>query len=276
MRLLPILCLLSLAACDASFEGRGAVPDEVAAVYGILSADAPEQLVRLEPVRTEPLRPLVPVRLTAVLDDETTGARTPATFRRATLQDGTQADVAVFGLAAASGHTYRLTVQDSLGRTGQARTVVPPARPLVVEAPRRDSLRVRQGVIVDGLGQAPASVTLLYHVVITRVAGGVAGDSARVTVQAPIGEPASGGWRVDADPQRDALELLGVLGVTVTRVRLTRVTVVVGERSAEWAYVPDRAGPHLTHLLGAFASLGSSRRSFVPAEEVVRAAGFRP
>ena len=272
-----LVLALAAGACDTTFEGRGEMPEEVAAVYGVLDARASVQTVRLEAVRTEPERPPVPPTLQADLVREATGVRTPGAVRLVPLGDGSQARLAAFALGLMPGESYRLDVRDAAGHTGSARAVVPPVRAMQVQAPRRDSLRITQGVLVQGLEGAPAGVTLRYHLVITVAPSSNFGDTTSVVLQGDVGEPASGGWRVAADPQRDAPVLLARAGgPPIERVRLVRVTVEVTERSAEAAYAAARQGPHFVRLLGAFSALGASRVTFVPAAEVIRAAGLRP
>jgi hypothetical protein len=271
------LLVLACGGCDDAFEGQGTPPEEVAIVFGVLDVRATRQTVRLEAVRVDPERPSTPPLLTADLTDEGSGARTPGGIRVVPTGEGLPARLADFGLPIVPGRTYRLDVRDEQGRTGSARTVVPESHPLVVLPPRWDSLRFVQEVVVEGLGRAPASVTLRYHVVITLDASRVAGDTASVVLDVPIGEPVPGGWRVATDPKRDAPDLIFGLGSPAReRVRLVAVTVEVTERSAEWAFASIRDGPNLQRLLGAFSSLGVSRHTFVPDPDVVRAAGLRP
>ncbi|HYE59497.1 MAG TPA: hypothetical protein VD948_13380, partial [Rhodothermales bacterium] len=209
-RSLASLGLVALVAggCDATFEGWGAPPEEVAAVFGVLDVRAARQTVRLEAVRTDPDRPLVPQPLEAELVDEGTGTRIPATMRLVTLDDGSQARLADFFTRIVPGRAYRLEVRDSQGRAGAARTVVPIDHAMRVQAPRRDSLKLTQGVVVEGLSRAPAGVLLRYHLVVTLGPDRNFGDTASVVVESDVGEPVSDGWRVAADPQRDAPELL--------------------------------------------------------------------
>lgn len=272
-----ILLVLALGGCDDAFEGQGAPPDEVAAVYGVLDVRAARQTVRLEAVRDTPDRPVTLPSLAADLLDEGSGERTSAVLRVVPTGNGQLARLAEFGLSIAPGRTYRLDVQDAQGRVGSARTVVPGAHRMVVLPPRRDSLRLIQEVVVEGLVRAPASVALRYHVIITLDANRVSGDTASVLLDVPIGDPVPGGWRIAADLRRDAADLIFRLGSPAReRVRLVAVTAEVTERSVEWAFATDRDGPNLRRLLGAFSSLGASRTTFVPDPDVVRAGGLRP
>jgi hypothetical protein len=275
------LCLtflvLAIGGCDDAFEGQGAPPDEVAAVYGVLDGRAARQTVRLEAVRDTPDRPATLPPLTADLLDEATGERTAAVLRVVPTGNGQLARLAEFGLTIAPGRTYRLDVHNAQGHTGSARTTVPEAHRMAVLPPRRDSLRLIQEVMVEGLVRAPASVALRYHVVITLDANRVSGDTASVLLDVPIGDPGPGGWRVAADLRRDAADLIFRLGSpTLERVRVVAITAEVTERSVEWAFATDRDGPNLHRLLGAFSSLGVSRTTFVPDPEVIRAGGLRP
>ncbi len=272
--------LAAVAGCDASFDARGPAPDQAFSVFGILdSLDRPVR-VRVEDVREVAVKP-EDAAVSATLTDDATGAAAMATVRAVPDGAGGTARVADFGaFVLRQGRTYRLALTGADGRTATAVATIPAARVARADAPESDSTgRVRQAVVFIGAGAPADAPSLVYRIVRTPTAVALAGDTLDVPVPAQLrGAAVDGGYRVWVSPREDAPEILNRIQVQTSqsaRVRVLRVTVLVAERSAEWAFVAARTGPHLTHARGVFAATGRSSATLVPDAQAVASAGFR-
>ena len=261
------------------------------ALYGLFTPQLDTQWVRVFSVEDR-LEPVAPQPLDARFTSTDLQSGEVWVWKDSLIQeaDGMYAHVFWSPFRAAFGHTYRVRVERSDGLASYADAIVPPAAEIVLEEPSTTG-QVVLPVFVKGEVPRLLKVEVVYGFDFKY--NTAVSDKIDTLVVAYDGaqEKVEGGWRIrinlsrDFETVRDAIRRGGPLDLGYG-ILLTGITLRMLAASEAWDPPGGVFDPEvlvepgtLSNVANGFGLVAAGfrvRRVWLPASEVLEAAGFRP
>ncbi len=272
--ILALSLLLTLAACDDSFNPINEAKTDFFAVSGFLDTATDTHFVRVSPVRETLAASPEPTAIEVTTTHLETGTQTAWQDSLVLLDNGQMGRLFFAQIPVAPGETHRLEVHGAGDAVTRAVTQVPPRirlapGPLVPGFNRRFTQRV---TLVDQM-QVPSQVNLIYEVTPPGAAEPVVMTSFFVGTG-----PGPDGVQLIVNLEFHREEILTRLGLPRidSTVVLNSIGLEIEQLSAEWSIVdtPERPGP-VENGFGFFGSVAryTARWTLDPAD--LQRLGFR-